>query len=80
MPSTDSLIRNVRRGVYDGKGRVALSLMPAGGVPYRVTAEADQLAATFKSGSGFPSRQGSVSHRVRRGQGPSGLLAWIPTP
>ena len=56
MPLTDSLIRKVRVGVHDGKGRVVFNLIPAGRVPYRVTAEADQLAVTFKPGSGLTSR------------------------
>ena len=74
MPLADSLIWKVRVGVHDGKGRVVFNSIPAGGVLYRVTADADPLPATFKPDSGFPSRQGSVPHRVRRGQGPSGLL------
>jgi len=56
MPLNDSLIRKVRVGVHDGKVRVVFDVIPARGVPYRVTAEADQLTVTFKPGSGFPSR------------------------
>jgi type IV pilus assembly protein PilQ len=50
------LVRKVRVGVHDGKVRVVFDLIPAGGVPYRIAAEGDQLAVTFKPGSGFPSR------------------------
>lgn len=56
MLLNDSLIRRVRVGVHDGKVRVVFDVIPAGGAPYRVEAEADKLAVTFKPGSGFPSR------------------------
>ncbi len=56
MLLNDSLIRRVRVGVHDGKVRVVFDVIPAGGVPYRIEAEADKLAVTFKPGSGFPSR------------------------
>jgi hypothetical protein len=56
MLVNDSLIRKVRVGVHDGKVRVVFDVIPAAGVPYRVEAEADELAVTFTPGSGFPSR------------------------
>ena len=56
MLLNDPLIRKVRVGVHDGKVRVVFDVIPAGGVPYRVDAVADNLGVTFKPGSGFPSR------------------------
>jgi type IV pilus assembly protein PilQ len=56
MLLNDSLIRKVRVGVHESKVRVVFDVIPARGVPYRVEAEADKLAVTFKPGSGFPSR------------------------
>jgi type IV pilus assembly protein PilQ len=50
----DSLVRKVRVGVHEGKVRVVFDVIRAAGVPYRVKAEADELAVTFKPGSGFP--------------------------
>jgi len=52
----DALVRKVRVGVHEGKVRVVFDVIPAGGVPYRVKAEVDKPAVTFKLGSGFPSR------------------------
>jgi hypothetical protein len=52
----DALVRKVRVGVHEGKVRVVFEVTPAEGVPYRVEAEAEKLAVTFKPGSGFPSR------------------------
>jgi len=56
MLLNDSLIRKVRVGVHEGKVRVVFDVIPARGVPYRVEAQADKLAVTFKPGSGLPSR------------------------
>jgi len=56
MLLNDSLIRKVRVGVHDGKVRVVFDVIPVGGVPYVVEAEAEKLAVTFKPGPGFPSR------------------------
>lgn len=56
MLLNNALVRTVRVGVHEGKVRVVFDVIPAGGVPYRVEAEADKLAVTFKPGSGFLSR------------------------
>ena len=56
MLLNDSLIQKVRVGVHESKVRVVFDVIPARGVPYRVEAQADKLAVTFKPGSGFPSR------------------------
>lgn len=83
----DPLVRKVRVGVHEGKVRVVFDVIHSGGVPYRVEAEVDKLAVTFKPGSGFPLvrvqslTEFDLAHlspaslcRMRAGRNPSGVV------
>src|SRR5512139_4065843 len=83
----DPLVRKVRVSVHEGKVRVVFDVIHSGGVPYRVEAEVDKLAVTFKPGSGFPLvrvqslTEFDLAHlspaslcRKRAGRNPSGVV------
>jgi hypothetical protein len=46
-------VKGVRFGIYADKIRVVFDLIPEAGLPYDIISKEDQLAVSFKPGSGF---------------------------
>ena len=54
VPPSDPLVKGIRMGTHPDKVRVVFDLIPAAGLPYRITSVGDRLVVTFEPGSGFP--------------------------
>ena len=53
---TGALVKQVRVGRHGDKVRLVFDVIPAAGLPYRITEGEDRVVVSFKPGPGFPSR------------------------